>query len=85
MSGAPSGTFLYASLNPNVTLAAGQHYYVMSSEVNGGDQWYDYLNTVLATTAVASVVDAAYMQNGACLVKGAGSGHAYGFQSFKYQ
>ncbi len=82
-SGAPSGAFIYASLSSPVVLAAGQHYYVMSTEAVGGDQWYDY-ETVLTTTTAATVMNIAYIDaTGACNA-GASSGHSYGFPSFKY-
>jgi len=85
-SGAPSGAFTYASLGTPVVLSAAQHYYVMSAETAGGDQWYDS-NSVLTSAPAASVVDAAYLQGTTCNVggpAGSGAGHSYGFPSFKF-
>lgn len=44
---------------PDTILASGITYYLLSSETNGGDQWYD-LNTAITTTSVASCTNNAY-------------------------
>jgi hypothetical protein len=51
-AGNAPGAFLYAGLSTPVTLQAGTTYYIVSQEMQGGDQWYDY-NTSIQTTSVA--------------------------------
>jgi hypothetical protein len=53
-AGQPAGQFAYATLAAPVTLKANTGYFVMSQEVSGGDQWYDW-TTNLVHTSVASV------------------------------
>jgi hypothetical protein len=45
--------FIYGCLASPFTMAASATYYLMSSESNGGDMWYDD-NASITTTAVAS-------------------------------
>jgi hypothetical protein len=55
----PSGTagqFSYAPLASPVTLAANTSYYLVSQEVSGGDQWYDWGPV---TSTIAAAVNAA--------------------------
>lgn len=40
MSTAPDGAYAYASIGAPVMLLAGEYYYVISEESNGGDEWY---------------------------------------------
>jgi uncharacterized protein (DUF736 family) len=49
----------YVALAAPVTLLPNTEYYLGSAEVSGGDTWYNY-NTVVTTTAAASVLSAAY-------------------------
>ena len=41
-AGATDGQFKYSSLASSITLAPNTRYYVLSQEVAGGDQWYDF-------------------------------------------
>lgn len=41
-SGKPAGAFTYANLAIPCPVYAGQDYYVLSSEILGGDEWYDW-------------------------------------------
>jgi predicted outer membrane repeat protein len=54
MAGGTPGQFQYATLSSPVTLLAGHTYYLVSQEVAGGDQWYDWDSSV-TTTSAASV------------------------------
>jgi hypothetical protein len=67
----------------NLSVSLLLAYYVMSSEAVGGDQWYDY-QTVLTTTAAATVLNIAYIDAGGACAAGTSPGHSYGFPSFKY-
>jgi hypothetical protein len=58
MAGCTAGQFKYVGLPAAVILAANTAYYVVSLEVNGGDQWYDS-GTVSSTTA-ATVNNSVY-------------------------
>ena len=49
-AGTTSGQFKYTSLASPVTLAANTSYYLLSQEIAGGDQWYDF-STAAAGTA----------------------------------
>jgi O-glycosyl hydrolase len=55
--------FKYASLSSPIVLAAHTTYFLMSSETNGGDQWYDLDSTVLLG-AGASVNGPAWTSDG---------------------
>ncbi|HEX2721759.1 MAG TPA: fibronectin type III domain-containing protein [Gemmatimonadaceae bacterium] len=57
------GDFQYAPLPAPVTLTAGRTYYILSSEVSGGDQFYRHDATV-TTTEVAAVGGAIFEQAG---------------------
>jgi hypothetical protein len=48
-SGAPTNQFLYATLSAPYTIAPGATVYFLSSEVTGGDTWYNNNNTVFST------------------------------------
>lgn len=73
--------FKYGQLGSSVTLLANHSYYLMSTEVNGGDQWYD-TSLILTTTGVASVNSAGYGMSGFNVV--GGSQNSYGPLNFKY-
>jgi hypothetical protein len=75
--------FKYGTLTTAVTLSANTSYYLVSQEVNGGDQWRDNVNTTLTTTGVASIPKSVY-QNGATWVENGGAGNSYVPLNFKY-
>jgi len=56
MSGCTAGQFKYASMS--VTLQANTAYYLVSNELLGGDQWYDY--GTLTHASVAAVNGSVY-------------------------
>jgi hypothetical protein len=45
------GSYTYAAVTSPVTLNAGAIYYILSSETNGGDTWYDSSTSVQTTNA----------------------------------
>jgi hypothetical protein len=47
--GVPSGQFEYVSLATAVTFAANTSYYLLSEEMAGGDQWYDFRASAVGT------------------------------------
>jgi hypothetical protein len=49
LAGSTSGAFAYASLAAPLTLAANTSYWLVSSETDGGDLWYDANTTVTPT------------------------------------
>ncbi len=53
-AGQPAGQFAYAALASPVTLSANTTYYLVSQEVEGGDQWYDYSSCYLTTSGAAT-------------------------------
>lgn len=55
-SGKPAGQFAYAQLAGTVTLAANTTYYLVSHEVSGGDQWYNYPGCGISLSSVATLV-----------------------------
>lgn len=88
-SGVTAGQFVYCALNSPVTLVSGSRYNVMSSEVNGGDGFYDS-DTTLTSTAAASVMTAAFSigaTTGTCPGASAtyrGAGYSYVPVDFNY-
>ena len=88
-SGAPAGQFLYCTLASPVTLAAMGSYEIMSSEVNGGDVFYDS-DTAVTSTAAATVTTATFSTGattGTCAGTFGtyrGSGFAFVPVTFKY-
>src|SRR5208283_1819676 len=58
MAGCSSGQFQYSSLATPITLQAGATYYLVSQELQGGDQWYDH--APLSSTNAATVSDSIY-------------------------
>jgi len=75
-SGQTPGEFAYSPLSSPLTLAANTTYAVMSQEVNGGDQWYDYANTQIALSPEASGAFAVWAPPFTGAV--GGSGRSYG-------
>jgi hypothetical protein len=55
-AGGTPGTFVYATLGAPITLSANTTYFIVSAETSGGDKWYDYYHTTVATTSAASVI-----------------------------
>ncbi|MGA2715070.1 MAG: hypothetical protein ABSG41_18375 [Bryobacteraceae bacterium] len=80
-AGGTPGLFVYGALATPVVLSANTAYILASQEVYGGDTWYDQ-NTTVATTADASVTQAAYYY-GRWYFPG-GAGNTYGPSSFAY-
>jgi len=74
MGGCTAGQFRYADLASPVTLQANTAYYLVSLEVSGGDQWYDFGN--VPTTSVATVNNAVYFDGA--------SWHAFGGPNTSY-
>lgn len=80
MPGGVNGQFKYVSLASPVTLSANSVYYIVSNEVNGGDQWY---NSSPVTTTSAAVCNGGIYWNGFQWFPGAGN--PYLTTNFKYQ
>jgi hypothetical protein len=80
MSGGTPGQFSYAALASPITLQANTAYYLVSQELQGGDQWYDY--GTVSTTSAATVNNAVYGDGTSWALVG-GSNVAYGPPSFK--
>ena len=77
MSGCTVGQFKYAALGTAVTLSASTAYLVVSYEV-GSDTFHNWVNTVLTTTAVATVNHGIYTTDGGQTWGPAGStGNSY--------
>jgi Concanavalin A-like lectin/glucanases superfamily/Bacterial Ig domain/Chitobiase/beta-hexosaminidase C-terminal domain/Bacterial Ig-like domain (group 2) len=77
------GSFAYASLSSPITLNANTSYYVVTQETQGGDQWYDYNNTIVQTTNVATVGTAIYGSGSSYFTEGS-TGQTYGPVDFLY-
>jgi len=75
-AGQTAGQFAYSPLNTPLTLAPNTTYAVMSQEVSGGDQWYDYGNTQITLNGVASGAYAVWAPPFTGAV--GGSGRSYG-------
>ena len=73
-SGQTAGQFAYATLPTPVTLTPNTTYAVMSLEVNGGDQWYDYGNTAITVSSVATLPAAVYSYPSPISIVGGSSG-----------
>ena len=80
-----AGQFAYATLASPVTLDVNTTYAVMSYEVVGQDQWYDYWNTYPTLSGVASAAAAVWSYNPPPL-NGAswGEGQSYGPVNLRY-
>ena len=63
LAGGQAGTFAYSQLSSPVTLSPNTAYYLVSQEVQGGDQWYDF-NTTIQTTGVASETTSVWSPDG---------------------
>src|SRR4030095_2328212 len=62
MTGGSADQFKYGGLSSPVTLGAGTAYYLVSQEINGGDQWHELSS--MTTTSVATCDSAAYFGGG---------------------
>ena len=82
MSGCTPNQFVNATLTPPVTVSGGQ-YYLMSSETNGGDSWYNQSSTITPSTAAVSVNGAVYNYQGSYGSAG-GAGTSYGPLTLSY-
>ncbi len=76
------GQFLYGALASPLTLAAGGSYYLVSQELLGGDQWYDY--STLTSTSVAAVNSSVYSFDGASWIPVDGPNTSYVPPDFQY-
>ncbi|HEX6573618.1 MAG TPA: hypothetical protein VF042_01490 [Gemmatimonadaceae bacterium] len=56
LAGAPDDQFAYADLPAPIPLTAGATYYLLSSETDMGDRWYDSADTKVTTTNVVTRV-----------------------------
>lgn len=80
-TGGTAGQFQYVALPSPVTLTPNDTYYLVSEEVNGGDQWYDH-GTLVAGN-VAAVNSSVYFYNGSWISLD-GSDTSYGPPNFLY-
>ncbi len=81
MSGCTAGQFVYSALGAGITLQASTDYYLVSSEIVGGDQWYDY--GAISTTLAGTVTSAAYSPDGTNWFPIAGPNNSYVPPNFK--
>ena len=77
------GQYQYMALNSPVVLAAGATYYLVSQESTGGDYW-DYDDTTVTTTSVASETASIWSYGDGVWHTHLGSGHSYIPVNFKY-
>ncbi|HLV97963.1 MAG TPA: right-handed parallel beta-helix repeat-containing protein [Ktedonobacterales bacterium] len=76
--------YLYATLSSPITLAANTSYYIVSLEVNGGDQWYGSTSLPsLTATSVAAINAGVYFYNNTWTTYGS-SGYCYVPLNFTY-
>jgi len=83
----PSGTpgeYSYAPLGSPVTLLANTLYYLVSSEVAGGDYWHHWDATV-TPGPVGTVPGAVYSSPNIYWIAASAPGNSYGTLNFKYQ
>ena len=78
-----AGEIQYVPLPTPVTLTAGRSYFVLSSETNGGDQFYDF-DTQIMTTGVALVTNAAFSDNSINFAVIGAANNCFGPVSFTY-
>lgn len=79
LSGGSVGSYVYAALAGAVTLLAGQDYYLLTAELNGGDTWRDL--EAVTPSADLSIVNGAYYDGS---FHDTGAGQAYGPPNFLY-
>ena len=68
--GATAGAYQYKALASAITLPAGTSYYLVSQEVAGGDQWYDYCP--VANNSGVTIVEPVYDAGGYYVVPAVG-------------
>ncbi len=61
LSGCSPGQFFYGALASPITLQENTPYYLVSQEISGGDQWYDY--GTVSSTQDAAVNSSIYSSN----------------------
>jgi hypothetical protein len=81
MAGGTIGQFSYAPLVNPITLQANTSYYLVSQELAGGDQWYDY--GTVSTSSAAAVNSAVYSSDGLNWITVAGANTSYVPPNFK--
>jgi len=74
--------FKYGKLVNNINLSVGTVYYLVTSEVSGGDQWYDDSGTIITST-IGNISNGIYW-DGTKWVPTMGTGACYGPLSFQY-
>ena len=80
--------FAYAPLAMPVTLSANTTYALMSHEVYGGDEWYDFGGTFITLNGAAGAPVAAYADNNPPplqVLYELGDGQSYGPPNLKFQ
>ena len=77
------GDFVYTSLVAPLTLRAGAIYHIVSEEVAGGDHLY-LEDTIVQTTAVATVISAVTGTTQGVYTQTDAAGHTFGPLDFKY-
>jgi hypothetical protein len=82
MAGCTPGQFVNVTLSPAVTISGGQ-YYLMSSETNGGDSWYNQSSTITPSNSEIAVTGATYNYQGS-YKSAAGGGTSYGPLTMAY-
>lgn len=80
-TGGVTGVIKYTNLPSPIVLQGNRTYILASQETSGGDKWYDQ-DTTVQTTAVGSVVSAAYFDTSWKVANGAR--HTYGPVNFTY-
>lgn len=81
-SGATAGKYAYAALGTPIALSASTSYYILSSETNAGDQFYNY-NTEVNAAPIDGTVDFAAYKSGTITDIGS-AGNSYGPLNFRY-
>jgi uncharacterized OsmC-like protein len=80
--GGAAGKVNYTALASPVTLQANTAYYLLSQEVDGGDQWYDF--APLSTTSAAAVTNSLFSFAGTVWQRIGDPDTSYGPVSFQY-
>jgi hypothetical protein len=81
-SGATPGAYAYGTVTP-FTLAASTSYYMMTTEVIGGDNWYGDTGSTMTTTGAAIINNSEYSSDS--VTYNVGVAASYGPVNFKYQ
>jgi hypothetical protein len=82
-SGRTVGEFAFTNLSTAISLTGGNTYYVMSTEVNGGDYWYDDGTTYSFTYPSDFSSESSAFDSTGCSLHTSGT-HSYGPVSFLY-